>query len=108
MTSVPTTPQRASGARMGAGSASLPRAGSSGAAPLKNNNYQLLQVVLFWMGAILMPTGIIVILLGYYGVANAVFDFDREAYAYSGGFLGLALTEALAILGLVFAFVIGA
>ncbi|MDO9495808.1 MAG: hypothetical protein Q7J48_08915 [Nocardioides sp.] len=86
----------ASGARTGSLNAgALPRAGArsgSGAAPLKNNYSQLLQVVLFWMGAILMPTGIIVILLGYYGVANAVFDFDREAYAYSGGFLGLALT----------------
>ena len=49
-------------------------------------------MVLFWLGAILMPTGIIVILLGYYGVSNAAFGFDREAFSYSGGFLGLALT----------------
>jgi hypothetical protein len=94
MTMSTTTP--ASGARTGSLNAgALPRAGArtgSGAAPLRNNHSQLLQVVLFWMGAILMPTGIIVILLGYYGVANAVFDFDRDAYAYSGGFLGLALT----------------
>ena len=50
ITTVPTTPhsttERASGARMGAG-AVLPKAGNSGAAPIKNNNYQLLQVVLF-------------------------------------------------------------
>ena len=94
MTMTTTTP--ASGARTGGIDAgALPRAGArggSGAAPLKNNHTQLLQVVLFWLGALLMPTGIIVILLGYYGVANAVFDFDRDAYAYSGGFLGLALT----------------
>jgi len=80
--------ERASGARMGSG-APLPRAG---AAPLKNNNAQLLQVILFWAGAILMPLGIVVILLGYYGVANSVYDFEREAYQVSGGFLGLGLT----------------
>jgi hypothetical protein len=34
----------------------------------------------------------VVILLGYYGVANSVFDFEREAYTISGGFLGLGLT----------------
>ncbi len=49
-------------------------------------------MVLFWAGAILMPTGIVVILLGYYGVANSVYDFEREAYQVSGGFLGLGLT----------------
>jgi hypothetical protein len=93
MTSVPTAPERASGARMGAGSASLPKArGASGAAPIKNNNYQLLQIVLFWAGAIMMPSGIVIILLGYYGVANSVYDFEREAYQLSGGFLGLGIT----------------
>ena len=89
----PTT-ERASGSRLGAGTA-LPRAGGgggNGAAPLRNNNAALLQTILFWAGAILMPLGIVVILLGYVGVANAAYDFDREAYTYSGGFLGLGLT----------------
>ncbi len=85
----------ASGSRMGSGGA-LPRAGarsgSSGAAPLKDNYAALLQVVLFWAGAILMPLGLVVIALGYYGVANSVFDFERDAYAFSGGFFGLGLT----------------
>ena len=97
MTTTPTTsaPARASGSRLGTGSA-LPRAGSgssqgSGIAPLRGNA-ALLQTVLFWAGAILMPTGIVVILLGYYGVANSVYDFEREAYQVSGGFLGLGLT----------------
>ena len=48
----------ASGSRLGAGAA-MPRAGSrpsgSGAAPVVNNNYKLLQVVLFWAGAVLLP-----------------------------------------------------
>lgn len=84
-----TTETRASGSRMGAGSASLPRAGAS---PLKNNNAQLLQTVLFWAGAIMMPLGIVIILLGYYGVANSIYDFERQAYQTSGGFLGLGVT----------------
>lgn len=91
----PTT-ERASGSRMGAGAA-LPRAGSparggSGTAPLRGASSALLQTVLFWAGAIMMPLGIVIILLGYYGVANAPQDFDREAYQYSGGYLGLAVT----------------
>ncbi len=92
-TSPPAAPARASGSRLGTGS-TLPRAGSgqgSGVAPLRGNA-ALLQTVLFWAGAILMPTGIVVILLGYYGVANSVYDFEREAYQVSGGFLGLGLT----------------
>ncbi|MDB5243522.1 MAG: hypothetical protein JWP57_4147 [Spirosoma sp.] len=81
---------------MGAG-APLPRAGvsrnGSGTAPLRGGgNSALLQVVLFWAGAIMMPLGIVVILLGYYGVANSVYEFEREAYQTSGGFLGLGIT----------------
>lgn len=89
-------PERASGSRMGAG-APLPRAGAgvsrgSGTAPLRGVNTALLQTVLFWAGAIMMPLGIVIILLGYYGVANSVYEFEREAYQTSGGFLGLAVT----------------
>ena len=94
-TSSPTQPERASGSRMGAGTSSLPGAGAgrgSGVSPIKGNNAQLLQTVLFWAGAIMMPLGIVIILLGYYGVANSVYDFEREAYTASGGFLGLAIT----------------
>lgn len=67
MTSTPTTSQTqgqpngipASGSRMGAGTGTFPKAGSgnSGVAPLRNDNARLLQVVLFWAGAILMPLG---------------------------------------------------
>lgn len=98
MTSVPTAPshvsaERASGARMGAGSGSLPRAGrTSGAAPLKNNHYALLQVVLFWAGAVLLPLGLVVIVLGWYGAANTPYQYDQLSYLVSGGLLGLGLT----------------
>lgn len=88
-------PTPASGSRLGSGTA-LPRAGSSssrsGAAPLKNDHSRLFQTVLFWVGASLLPLGLVVILLGWYGVANTPFGFDQQSYMISGGFGGLALT----------------
>lgn len=75
-------------------SVGLPRAGSrsgSGAAPLKDN-YQLLQIVLFWAGAILLPLGLVVIVLGWYGAANTPYQYDQLSYLVSGGLLGLGLT----------------
>ncbi len=91
MTAVSSTP--ASGSRLGSGTA-LPRAGvgRSGAAPLKNDNSRLFQQVLFWAGASLLPLGIVVIVLGWYGVANTPFGYDQQSYMISGGFGGLALT----------------
>src|SRR6478735_6890261 len=74
---------------------SLPRAssrGTSGAAPLKDNHYQLLQLVLFWAGAILLPLGLVVIVLGWYGAANTPYQYDQLSYLVSGGLLGLGLT----------------
>lgn len=74
-------------------SIALPRAGArSGAAPLKDNHYQLLQLVLFWAGAILLPLGLVVIVLGWYGAANTPYQYDQLSYLVSGGLLGLGLT----------------
>jgi hypothetical protein len=75
----------------------LPRARSrngtgSGAAPLKDNHWQLLQLVLFWAGAILLPLGLVVIVLGWYGAANTPYQYDQLSYLVSGGLLGLGLT----------------
>lgn len=73
----------------------LPRAASrtsSGAAPLKDNHYRLLQVVLFWAGAVLLPLGLVVIILGWYGAANTPYQYDQLSYLVSGGLLGLGLT----------------
>ncbi|MCR1782036.1 hypothetical protein KVF89_05775 [Nocardioides carbamazepini] len=74
----------------------LPRAGEpvgrSGIAPLKDNHYALLQVVLFWAGAIMLPLGIVVIILGWYGAANTPYQWDQMSYVVSGGMLGLGLT----------------
>ena len=92
MTTTASTP--ASGSRIGTGVGSLPRAGArpSGAAPLKNNNYALLQIVLFWAGAVLLPLGLVVIVLGWYGAANTPYQYDQLSYLVSGGLLGLGLT----------------
>lgn len=72
----------------------LPRAASrgTGAAPLRDNHYQLLQIVLFWTGAILLPLGLVVIILGWYGAANTPYQYDQLSYLVSGGLLGLGLT----------------
>lgn len=76
-------------------STGLPRAQSrtsSGAAPLKDNHYRLLQIVLFWAGAVLLPLGLVVIILGWYGAANTPYQYDQLSYLVSGGLLGLGLT----------------
>lgn len=92
MTSTP-----ASGSRFGANArTSLPSVGTSsgrsGIAPLRDQHYALLQVVLFWAGAVLLPLGLVVIILGWYGAANTPYQYDQLSYLVSGGLLGLGLT----------------
>lgn len=71
----------------------LPRAGShDGMAPLHGDNARLVQVGLFVAGAILLPAGIIVICLGWYGIANTPYMYDQLIYIVSGGMLGLGIT----------------
>jgi hypothetical protein len=71
----------------------LPRAGSrGGAAPLKDDGYRLLQVALFFAGAVLLPLGLVVIILGWYGAAHTPYQYDQLSYLVSGGLLGLGLT----------------
>lgn len=72
---------------------SLPRAGSrDGTAPLRGDNARLVQLGLFIAGAILLPVGLIVICLGWYGIANTPYEYDQLVYLVSGGFLGLGIT----------------
>jgi len=75
---------------------SMPRAASresgSGVAPLKGNPAQLLQMVLFYAGAVLLPSGLVVIGLGWYGVAHTPYEYDQMSYLVSGGILGLGIT----------------
>jgi hypothetical protein len=71
----------------------MPRAGSrDGVAPLRNNPAQLLHMVLFVAGAVLLPAGLVVIGLGWYGVAHTPYEYDQNAYIVSGGILGLGIT----------------
>jgi hypothetical protein len=65
---------------------------SAGAAPLRNNGYRILQVVLFVAGAVLLPLGLVVIVLGWYGAAHTPYAYDQLSYLVSGGLLGLGLT----------------
>lgn len=72
----------------------MPRAASrgDGVAPLRNNPAQLLHLVLFVAGAVLLPGGLIVIGLGWYGVAHTAYVYNQNAYIVSGGILGLGIT----------------
>ena len=73
----------------------LPRASSSessGAAPLRNSGYRVLQVVLFVSGAVMLPLGLVVIILGWYGAAHTPYQYDQISYLVSGGLFGLGLT----------------
>lgn len=73
----------------------MPRAGSrDGAAPLKSNPQETLHRVLFIAGAILLPAGLVVIGLGWYGVSHTPYIYDQNAYIVSGGLLGLGITFA--------------
>lgn len=68
------------------------RTAASGAAPLKDNGYRLLQIVLVAAGAVLLPLGLVVIVLGWYGAAHTPYQYDQMSYLVSGGLLGLGLT----------------
>jgi len=102
MTTIDATPVTGSGSTetTGAGATerhSMPRAASreangTGVAPLKGNPAQVLQMVLFYAGAVLLPSGLVVIGLGWYGIAHTPYEYDQMAYLVSGGILGLGIT----------------
>ena len=91
---VPVSSQPAQNAGPSAMPHAMPRAASrgEGVAPLRNNPAQLLHLVLFVAGAVLLPGGLIVIGLGWYGVAHTPYVYDQNAYIVSGGILGLGIT----------------
>lgn len=68
------------------------RSGASGVAPLRTNGAQMLQTVLFIGGAVMLPLGLVVIILGWYGASNTPYQYDQLSYLVSGGLLGLGLT----------------
>ena len=61
---------------------------------LGENRVRALQAVLFVMGAVLMPLGLVVIGIGWYGAAHTPYEYDQISYLISGGMLGLGLTVA--------------
>ncbi len=70
----------------------MPRAGSrDGTAPLKNDPTLVLHQVLFFAGAALLPAGLIVIGLSWYGTANTPYEYDQMSYLVAGIF-GLGMT----------------
>lgn len=54
--------------------------------------FRRLQAGMFIAGAVLMPVGIVVICLGWYGSAHSHYAYDQNTYLVSGGILGLGLT----------------
>jgi hypothetical protein len=79
------------------GSISLPsaeRKRSRGPAPTVEGNNRVLQTILFVVGAVMLPVGIVIIVLGAYGAARTAFVYDQMTYIISGGLLGLGLTFA--------------
>ncbi|GAA1922782.1 hypothetical protein [Nocardioides marmoribigeumensis] len=73
----------------------LPKVGTrsgSGIAPLRGNGAATLQLVLFVGGAVMLPLGLVVIILGWYGASNTPYQYDQLSYLVSGGLFGLGLT----------------
>jgi hypothetical protein len=61
------------------------------ATPVREPWYRNVQLILFTVGALLMPAGILAIFLGWYGVAHTKYQYDQLPYVVSGGLIGLAL-----------------
>jgi hypothetical protein len=58
----------------------------------RDDRYRNLQTILFGGGAVLMPLGVLIIFLGWYGIAHTRYQYNQMPYLISGGILGLALT----------------
>lgn len=65
---------------------------TSGTSGSKQDRYRVLQIALFTAGAVLMPSGVIAVGLGWWGAANARYAYDQFPYLLSGGLLGVCLT----------------
>lgn len=48
-------------------------------------------VILTVIGAALLPLGLVVIILGWYGAAHSPYQFEQTSYLISGGLFGLGL-----------------
>ena len=73
----------------------MARQGVARIAPLvRDNRYRLLQSVLYVLGAVLLPLGLLLIGIGWYGASRTTEVYDQMSFLISGGLLGLGLTFA--------------
>src|SRR3954465_7613559 len=52
---------------------------------------QRLPIILTLIGALVMPLGLCLVIMGWWGAAHTPYDFEQVPYLISGGLLGLAL-----------------
>jgi hypothetical protein len=62
-----------------------------GVAKLRPRGRQLPDRYLLVAGGVLVPLGLVLIVIGWYGSAQTTLDFEQTPYLISGGILGLAL-----------------
>ncbi|MQA87634.1 MAG: hypothetical protein GEV03_24175 [Streptosporangiales bacterium] len=53
-----------------------------------------LQAAMLVVGGVLLPLGLVVIVLGWYGAAHTPYLFEQNSYLISGGVFGLGLVVA--------------
>src|SRR3954451_20613960 len=52
---------------------------------------QLLPIILTLVGALIMPLGLVLVFMGWWGAAHTPYNFEQVPYLISGGLLGLGL-----------------
>src|SRR3954466_12167747 len=52
---------------------------------------QRLPIILTLIGALIMPLGLVLVIMGWWGAAHTPYNFEQVPYLISGGLLGLAL-----------------
>lgn len=52
---------------------------------------QRLPIILTLIGALVMPLGLVLVIMGWWGAAHTPYNFEQVPYLISGGLLGLAL-----------------
>jgi MFS family permease len=67
------------------------RSSTARSAPVVGADQRAMTGILFAVGAVLLPAGLVVIMLGWYGAARTPHLYDQLSYLISGGLLGLAL-----------------
>jgi hypothetical protein len=64
---------------------------AAGIAALRVRSSMPLERVLLIAGSVLLPVGLLLILLGWWGVSRSTLQVEQNSYLISGGLLGLAL-----------------